>query len=396
MKLRTDPAVRALIPPLRARDQAYLEGSLKTYGCHDPIRAWRGIVLDGHKRLTICKKLGIPFRVDPVDLPDRASALLWVAENQLNRPDLTPDQRAAVALHVHHQRAAAVESHSHRRGVATGSNGDGRVRPYSMRAVAHEASVSAYKVEEAALIERGDHRLLQAVFEGRKTLLAARLEIVQRKRAASRRATAATVKRLPTHVRAGDFRDNLANIPDDSVDLIFTDPPYDKASVPLYGDLAKLAARVLVPGGSLVCYAGVHSLPELFPLMSPHLRFWWQMCLRLSGAFPRQHGWRVHVHYKPLLWFVKGTYRGEYVVDVIESTWLAKNWHDWEQSEAEAAHCISKMTPEGGFVLDPMCGSGTTLVAAARLGRCFLGVELDREKAKVAAARLRQEAQSSR
>ena len=30
------------------------------------------------------------------------------------------------------------------------------------------------------------------------------------------------------------------NIPDNSIDLIFTDPPYNEASLSLYGDLAKL------------------------------------------------------------------------------------------------------------------------------------------------------------
>jgi SAM-dependent methyltransferase len=140
----------------------------------------------------------------------------------------------------------------------------------------------------------------------------------------------------------------------------------------------------------LVRAAGVHALPSLFPLMTPHLTFWWQICLRLKAAFPRQHGWRVHVHYKPLLWFVKGIYKGDYVVDVIESTWLEKHWHDWQQSEAEAAHCISKLTPEDALVLDPMCGSGTTLLAAKRLGRRYLGVDLDQVQAKVATARLRQ------
>ena len=33
------------------------------------------------------------------------------------------------------------------------------------------------------------------------------------------------------------------NIPDNSIDLIFTDPPYNEASLSLYGDLAKLADR---------------------------------------------------------------------------------------------------------------------------------------------------------
>ena len=44
------------------------------------------------------------------------------------------------------------------------------------------------------------------------------------------------------------------NISDNSIDLIFTDPPDDEASLSLYADLAKLADRVLKPGGSLVTY----------------------------------------------------------------------------------------------------------------------------------------------
>jgi site-specific DNA-methyltransferase (adenine-specific) len=256
--------------------------------------------------------------------------------------------------------------------------------------VAQEAGVSEFRVREAVTIEKADADLFAAVIQGQKSLLQAKRELRARKRLADRLAMAAAVKRLAPNVRHGDFRTILADLPDDSVDLIFTDPPYDKGSIPLYGDLAELAARVLVPGGSLVCYAGVHALPRLFPLMMPHLQFWWQLCLRLKAAFPRLHGWRVHVHYKPLLWFVKGKYKGDYIVDVIESTWLEKNWHDWQQSEAEAAHCIAKLAPEDGLVLDPMCGSGTTLLAAKRLGRRYLGVELDREQAKVATARLRQ------
>ena len=49
----------------------------------------------------------------------------------------------------------------------------------------------------------------------------------------------------------GDMKTLGENIPDNSIDLIFTDPPYNEASLSLYGDLAKLADRVLKPGGSL-------------------------------------------------------------------------------------------------------------------------------------------------
>jgi SAM-dependent methyltransferase len=401
MAIVVDPEVQALIPPRQVREQQYLEWSLRTYGCHNPLLVWGRILLDGHRRLEICKRLRIPYETAPVDLPDREAALLWVDENQLTRQDLTEDQRAAIGVRILRRRAARVQA-ARANGQATpggppaaravaSANGDGHVSPLTQAEAAQAAGVSEFRVREAVVIAKADPALHLQVVRGEKSLLQAKRELLGRKRLAEREATAATVKRLGAHVRHGDFRKVLADLPDNSVDLIFTDPPYDKRSIPLYGALAELAARVLVPGGSLVCYAGVHALPTLFPLMTPHLAFWWQFCVRLKAAFPRQHGWRVHVHYKPLLWFVKGKYRGEYIVDVIESTWLEKNWHDWQQSEAEAAHCISKLTPSDGLVLDPMCGSGTTLLAARRLGRRYLGVDLDRDQAKVATARLRQD-----
>jgi 16S rRNA G966 N2-methylase RsmD len=394
MGIVVDAEIQALIPPLRAREQQYLEASLRTYGCHDPLKVWGKVLLDGHKRLEICRRYHIPFNVEKLDLPDREAALLWVEENQLFRHDLTDDQRAAIAVRILRRRTTLTKARAAGNGMPilyTSMPNGTAARAYGQARVAQEARVSEFRVRAASAIERADTDLFELVVRGDKSLLQAKRELLARKRLAERTAMAATVKRLVSSVRCGDFREVLADLPDDSVDLIFTDPPYDKPSIPLYGSLAEQASRVLVSGGSLVCYAGVHALPSLFTLMTPHLTFWWQLCLRLKAAFPRLHGWRVHVHYKPLLWFVKGKYKGDYVVDVIESTWLEKNWHDWQQSEAEAAHCIAKLTPKDGLVLDPMCGSGTTLIAAKRLGRRYLGVEKDREQAKVATARLRQD-----
>jgi DNA modification methylase len=45
--------------------------------------------------------------------------------------------------------------------------------------------------------------------------------------------------------------------------------------------------------------------------------------------------------------------------------------------------------PEGGIVLDPFCGSGTTGIVCERLGRSFLGIELNPEYVEIAKKRIR-------
>lgn len=50
--------------------------------------------------------------------------------------------------------------------------------------------------------------------------------------------------------------------------------------------------------------------------------------------------------------------------------------------------CILAGCPEGGTVLDPFAGSGTTGVVAKRLGRNFIGCEINPDYAKMAADRI--------
>lgn len=50
---------------------------------------------------------------------------------------------------------------------------------------------------------------------------------------------------------------------------------------------------------------------------------------------------------------------------------------------------FSIMDEKKGLVIDPYCGSGTTLVAAKLLGHDFLGIEISKEYVELAESRLR-------
>lgn len=49
---------------------------------------------------------------------------------------------------------------------------------------------------------------------------------------------------------------------------------------------------------------------------------------------------------------------------------------------------VSIVTNPNDIILDPFMGSGTTCVAAALLGRRYLGVEIDRDYYEIAKARI--------
>jgi site-specific DNA-methyltransferase (adenine-specific) len=187
---------------------------------------------------------------------------------------------------------------------------------------------------------------------------------------------------LPPNLHVGDFRDlSPVEIPTDSVDLVFTDPPYNEDSVPLYEAAANEAARILKPGGSLITYCGHLILPAVLPLMMAHLRYHWIGAEVHSGNLARMNQYGVIVGFKPLLWFVKD-YRYDkqtFVLDTVIGK-KEKDTHPWQQSVRAAEHFISLLTPDGGVVADFFAGGGTTLLAAKNLGRKWIAFEND-EKA---------------
>lgn len=206
-------------------------------------------------------------------------------------------------------------------------------------------------------------------------------------------------KILPEDIQIihGDCREEHHKIPDCSTDLIFTDPPYDIQSLPLYDELAIIADRILKPGGSLLTYAGQYALPDILNRLlsnSSELKYWWMICVKHTGNRSEMFQRKIDVKWKPLLWLVKGkpeTDLRDFVEDYIESEQPDKSEHEWAQSIKEALHSIQGITRPGNLVVDPFMGSGTTGIAAIMLDRQFIGIEKDQDRFAVAKARLQQQ-----
>lgn len=98
-ELKIDEEFARLIPPLADDERERLENSIKKEGCTDPLTVWKGTLIDGHNRYSICTGLEIPFEyVERNDFKDRNAVKAWIIEHQLGRRNLKPYHKAHLAL----------------------------------------------------------------------------------------------------------------------------------------------------------------------------------------------------------------------------------------------------------------------------------------------------------
>jgi len=182
----------------------------------------------------------------------------------------------------------------------------------------------------------------------------------------------------------GDAKILAKEIPDESVDLIFTDPVYDR--IEDYEWLAKTAKRVLKTKGNCLVFCGHPQQIEVGAAMLPFLEPRLVLSTFMCPPYPRLFGFHCHVNASPLLWFSKG--KGvphRWITLQYSSSYHYKNRnHQWGKNFAVCYHWLSCFTNGNNAVLDLFAGGGTILSAAKMLGCNYLAFEINPETAELA------------
>ena len=192
----------------------------------------------------------------------------------------------------------------------------------------------------------------------------------------------------------GDCLEEMKKIPDGSVDLVLTDPPYGIYS----NKKATGFSKKRVDWGLAKKKKKVTKeyFDEIFRIGKNQVIFGAQYYIDYLKPTKEMWLWdkKTGKNYfadGELIWT---SYRG--TIRIFQHQWCGcfkasergvKAQHPTQKPIAVMEWCLRK-SKEGDTVLDPFMGSGTTGVACKNLNRNFIGIELDEEYFEIAKARI--------
>lgn len=212
----------------------------------------------------------------------------------------------------------------------------------------------------------------------------------------------------------GDCIELMASIPDGSVNLVLTDPPYNIARKNNFHTMGRsgidfgewdkgfdlfsyidIAVKKLNKDGSFVVFNDWKNLGAIAEY-AESVGFVTKDMLRLekTNPMPRNRDRRYIPDYECAVWFVKKgakwifnrqdeKYQRPKFVHSID-----KGFHPTQKSLGLMGELVLIHSNEGDTVLDPFMGSGTTGVAALNCGRKFIGIERDDTYFEIAQRRI--------
>jgi ParB-like chromosome segregation protein Spo0J len=370
-----------------------LKASIARHGVRHPIHLdANGKIIDGRLRKRACDELGIncpSIVVGHIDFIEKQQLALeldlcrkhllisdrkQLAQNRLRKETWISDRQIGRETGLDHKTVATIRNEMVERGEIPHVNQrhgkDGK--RYSLSTIRATSKKEIEKAKELykSLGKETPKREIE-LRQGKRMIRNNR-----KKKAGESLMPVATVLDADIQLLHQDFR--TLELPDNSVDVIFTDPPYLKEFVPLYGDLSEFAARVLKPGGLLLAYTGVMFLDKVFRLLSDHLQYHWEHVLIHTNCDQITLR-KVFGGHKSILCYSKGDCTPlDYVRDVFYGTGPQKDLHVWQQNVDEPLYYLEKLTKPGDLIVDCFGGSFTTAEAVLRLGgRKFIGCDID-------------------
>ncbi len=207
----------------------------------------------------------------------------------------------------------------------------------------------------------------------------------------------------------GDCLEVMKQLPDESIDLIVTDPPYlcnveggagmaktwesrtkFFTMIDDFTEHAKEMYRVLKPNSHCIVFTNAKSLQSSINQFNGQLKFIDLLTLVKNNAYPIGGYYLRNTEFALLL--TKGFRRvnDESQKNVFYGEPVKNDLHPTIKPLSVIERMIDQSSNKGQIVLDPFLGSGTTAVAALNTGRFFIGIEKEPKYVEIARQRVEQ------
>lgn len=228
-----------------------------------------------------------------------------------------------------------------------------------------------------------------------------------------------------------DFAELFSDIPDNSIDLLLTDPPYgttkNEWDIPINLDVFwKEVERVTKDNAAILIFSQVPYSAALIQSNTKNFRYEWIVEKNNATGFLNAKRMPMKCHENVLVFYDKlptynpqmiqgkahsrggagrqsknygsysntkrGTSNMYYPRDVLKVQWrsaFGKTLHPTQKPVSLCEYFIKTYTDEGAVILDPFIGSGTTAAAAVNTNRNYIGGELSKEYYDIAIERMR-------
>jgi hypothetical protein len=418
--VRIHPEFEELIHPLSREELRELETSIKAKGCLDPIKVWRGYIVDGHHRHRICEENNIPYEVLDMDFDDEWAVKLWMLNHQLGRRNLSDVARieyASLKTEIIRGIAQNNQEDSRFQKDVDLSKLDSKTRRHFERkgekknvlvnaAVGSMAGVSPSTVarykyvkqnsDEKTLADLRQGNLVSFGNKGKKKKLSidglyreirarekndsqSRVSIDNHRKdnfnsVATEQTQETQTKAVPrgklstegisTRIIPYPIADLSKHVKPDSIDLIITEPPCKEADIDLFDQLGEFARHALKEGSPCVVISGNRFLPDFIEMLRAHLDYCWTLSFKAAEGVYEALGATIDTRWKPVLVFSKGEPNLKAFADVFGSM----------------EEIIESMSYEGETIYDPFCGEGSIGKICLEKKRDFIGSDIDVEK----------------
>jgi len=208
----------------------------------------------------------------------------------------------------------------------------------------------------------------------------------------------------------GDCLEIIKGWPDNCVDLIIMDPPYSigKAKWDIWNPIIlDECKRVLKENRAIFCWFSQYKIGEIQREINKRFNFKNIIAeVKTNMVVTTWDKDKLQIQWEPIIFAINGekaeiqTNARKFEVGIHGDVWRAivpqsnfkgekKKLHPCQKDITICERAILLQSNLHDIVLDPFCGSGTTCLAAKRLGRRYVGIDISKEYCGIARMRLK-------